>query len=375
MSETADGYRLLARLRALERQLRRRRNDWGAFREEPCRATLTEVRDRTRRFSEALEALVITVEEADPPARSAGWESDSDGATRARPAPRDVVAASRDLDARVWEAAQRWKGVREGNGGADLDRLVSVLRGSVDRLGTLIVALGGDLPRRRPSRSLPAVDSTKPEVAIEETAAVLEGMLWRLQADWQQVRRAPSVDRLRVLMESFQETANAAAGLRDLRGRTGQSRFQHALRVGRQLTDGVRFLPYRDPFTGIYNREGFDALAEAELKRCRRYGRGFGLLVLEISPPDLDGLQRAVATARAELREYDLIARYVDDLVFIGVPEGGGGATRRVASRVLKALRAGDMGSWFRQLSYATLPEDGSTLSGLIHSARERLQP
>ena len=84
---------------------------------------------------------------------------------------------------------------------------------------------------------------------------------------------------------------------------------------------------------------------------------------------------RAVATARAELREYDLIARYVDDLVFIGVPEGGGGATRRVASRVLKALRAGDMGPWFRQLSYAILPEDGSTLSGLIRTARERLQP
>jgi len=145
--------------------------------------------------------------------------------------------------------------------------------------------------------------------------------------------------------------------------------------VGRHLTDGVRFLPYRDPFTGVYNREGFDALAEAELKRCRRYDRGFGLLVLEISPPDLAGLQRAVATARAELREYDLIARYVDDLVFIGVPEGGGGATRRVASRVLKALRAGGMGTWFRQLSYAILPDDGSTLSGLIHTARERLQP
>jgi GGDEF domain-containing protein len=375
MSETADGYRLLARLRALERQLRRLRDDWGAFREEPCRETLTEVRDRTRRFSEALEALVITVEEADPPARSADWESENAGATRARPAPRDVVAASRDLDARVWEAAQRWKGVVEGNGGADLDRLVSVLRGSVDRLGTLIVALGGDRPRRRPSRALPAVDSTNAEDLIEGTAAELEGMLWRLQADWQQVRRAPTVDRLRVLMESFQETAISSAGLRDLRGRTGQSRFQHAVRVGRHLTDGVRFLPYRDPFTGIYNREGFDALAEAELKRCRRYGRGFGLLVLEITPPDLAGLRRAVATARADLREYDLIARYADDLIFIGVPEGGGGATRRVASRVLKALRAGDMGPWFRQLSYAILPEDGSTLSGLIRTARDRFQP
>ena len=375
MSETADGYRLLARLRGFERQLRRLRKDWRSFREDPGREALDEVRVRTQSFSAALEALAISVEQLDSSTRSADSGSDDSDTSRGRPEPRDVVAASRDLDARVWEAAQRWKGVLDGNGGADLDRLVSLLKGSVDRLGTLIIALGGTRAGRRPPQALPALDSANPEVSIEGTAAELEGMLWRLQADWQQVRRAPTVDRLRVLMESFQQTASTAAGLRELRGRTGQSRFQHAIRVGRQLSDGVRFLPYRDPFTGIYNREGFDALAEAELKRCRRYGRGFGLLVLEISPPDLGGLQRAVATARAELREYDLIARYVDDLILIGVPEGGGGATRRVASRVLKALRAGGMGTWFRQLSYAILPEDGSTLSGLIQTARERLQP
>ena len=374
MSESADGYRLLAQLRGLERQLRRLRKDWRSFREEPCPETLAEIRSRTQRFAEALEALALSVEHVDGSTRSADWPSDDD-TPRARPAPRDVVTASRDLDAGLWEAAQRWKGVLDGNGGADLDRLVSVLRGSVDRLGTLIIALGANRPSRRPPEALPALDSANPEVAIEGAAAELEGMLWRLQADWQQVRRAPTVDRLRVLMESFQHAASTAAGLRELRGRTGQSRFQHALRVGRQLTGGVRFLPYRDPFTGIYNREGFDALAGAELKRCRRYGRGFGLLVFEISPPDLVGLQRAVATARAELREYDLIARYVDDLILIGVPEGGGGATRRVASRVLKALRAGGMGSWFRKLSYSILPEDGSTLSGLIYTAREGLQP
>jgi len=375
MSETTDGYGLLARLRGLERQLRRLRKDWRSFREEPCPETLAEIRLRTQRFAEALEALALSVEHVDASTRSSDWRSDARDTGRARPAPRDVVTASRDLDARVWESAQRWKGVLDGNGGADLDRLVSVLKGSVDRLGTLIIALGGARPSWRPPAAVPSLDSANPEVSIEGAAAKLEGMLWRLQADWQQVRRAPTVDRLRVLMESFQQAASTAAGLRELRGRTGQSRFQHALRVGRQLSDGVRFLPYRDPFTGIYNREGFDALAEAELKRCRRYGRGFGLLVLEISPPDLVGLQRAVATARAELREYDLIARYVDDLVFIGVPEGGGGATRRVASRVLKALRAGGMGPWFRQLSYAILPDDGSTLGMLIHTARERLQP
>ncbi|MCK5483523.1 MAG: hypothetical protein KAJ13_07450 [Gemmatimonadetes bacterium] len=375
MSETGDGYRLLARLRGLERQLLRLRGEWRSFRDEPCPETLSDIRLRSRRFSEALDALALSVEHGEASNRTSEWEAGETEGARGRPAPRDVISASRDLDARIWEAARRWKGVLDGNGGADLDRLVSVLKRSGDRLGTLIIALGGTRSTWQPPRELSEIDSGSPGVSIEGAAAELEGMLWRLQADWQQLRRAPNVDRLRLLMESFQKAAETAANLRGLRGRVGQSRFQQALRVGRQLTDGVRFLPYRDPFTGIYNREGFDALAEAELKRCRRYGRGFGLLVMEISPPDLAGLQRAVATARAELREYDLIARYVDDLILIGVPEGGGGATRRVASRVLRALRAGDMGAWFRRLSYATLPEDGSTLSGLIHTARDRLQP
>ena len=375
MSETGEGYRLLARLRGLERQLLRLRGEWRSFRDEPCPETLSDIRLRSRRFSEALDALALSVEHGEASNRTSEWEAGETEGARGRPAPRDVISASRDLDARIWEAARRWKGVLDGNGGADLDRLVSVLKRSGDRLGTLIIALGGTRSTWQPRGDLSEVDSGNPGVSIEGAAAELEGMLWRLQADWQQLRRAPNVDRLRLLMESFQKAAETAANLRGLRGRVGQSRFQQALRVGRQLTDGVRFLPYRDPFTGIYNREGFDALAEAELKRCRRYGRGFGLLVLEVSPPDLAGLQRAVATARAELREYDLIARYVDDLILIGVPEGGGGATRRVASRVLRALRAGDMGAWFRRLSYATLPEDGSTLSGLIHTARDRLQP
>jgi len=375
MSETGDGYRLLARLRGLERQLLRLRGEWRSFRDEPCPETLSDIRLRSRRFSEALDALALSMEHGEASNRTSEWEAGETEGARGRPAPRDVISASRDLDARIWEAARRWKGVLDGNGGADLDRLVSVLKRSGDRLGTLIIALGGTRSTWQPPGDLSEIDSGNPGVSIEGAAAELEGMLWRLQADWQQLRRAPNVGRLRLLMESSQKAAETAANLRGLRGRVGQSRFQQALRVGRQLTDGVRFLPYRDPFTGIYNREGFDALAEAELKRCRRYGRGFGLLVLEISPPDLAGLQRAVATARAELREYDLIARYVDDLILIGVPEGGGGATRRVASRVLRALRAGDMGAWFRRLSYATLPEDGSTLSGLIHTARDRLQP
>jgi GGDEF domain-containing protein len=374
MSQTADGYQLLARLRGLERQLRRLRNEWRSFRDQPSRETLSEVRRRTRRFSEALEQLGLSVDQPGAPVLAGASVSDSGDVPRDRPTPRDVVAASRDLDAKVWEATRRWKSVLDGEGSGDLGGLVTVLETSAERSATLIVALGGSVSPSLTGASSRDVGLDSPEVAIEGFASELAGMLWRLQADWHQVRRSPNPDRLRLLHESFHVAARTAAGLRDLRGRVGDSRFRRLLRVGRQLTDGVHFLPYRDSFTGAYNREGFNALAEAELKRCRRYGRRFGLLVLEISPPHLAGLRRAVATARAELREYDLIARYVDDLILIGVPEGGPGPTRRVASRVLKALRAEDMGPWFRRLAYATLPEDGSTLGGLIEEARARLQ-
>ena len=374
MSEGGDGYTLLAQWRGLERQLRRLRREWSSLRDDPTPQALAEVLHQSRRFSEALEDLASGIRSPRAPLQPVVESEGAPGVERGRPAPRDVISASRDLDARIWEASRRWKGVVDGEAPEDLDCLISVLRGSADRSATLVVALGGALhaPPARPD--LYASTEVRPEVYISGLASDFEGMLWRLQADWQQARRAPNADRLRVLLESFQMAANAATRLRELREQVGEVRFRRALRIGRQLTEGVHFLPYRDPFTGVYNREGFDSLAAAELKRCRRYGRSFGLLLIEISPPHLNGLRQAVATARAELREYDLIARYVDDTIVIGVPEGGPGPTRRVASRVLRSLRAGDMGGWFRQLSYATLPEDGSTLGGLIDTARSRLQ-
>jgi GGDEF domain-containing protein len=374
MSEIRDGFKLLARLRGLERQLRHLRDDWRSFCDQPSPQALSDVRLRSRRFSEALEQLCISLEQPGESAALEVTEGGSAKVSRDRPAPRDVVTASRDLDAKIWEAARRWKSVLDSEEAENLESLVSVLESSADRSATLIVALGGSVASRPTGDATPDIERGNPEVTIEGLASELEGMLWRLQVDWNQVRRAPSADRVRLLHESFRVAAETAAGLRELRGTVGESRFRRSLRVGRQLTDGVHFLPYRDPFTGVYNREGFDELAEGELKRCRRYGRRFGLLILEVLPPDLAGLQRVVATARAELREYDLIARYVDDLILIGVPEGGPGATRRVASRVLKALRAENMGPWFRRLAYATLPEDGSTLGGLIEEARARLQ-
>ncbi len=368
MIRAGDGYELLAGLRGLQRQLRLLRADWRSFRDLPSAEALEDIRHRSRQVSAALDDLASRLGASDEAVRFADPLSRLDTGRRQRPAPREVVAASRDLDSWISQAARQWKGVVDGDGDHDLSALVSVLESSAHRAGTLISALGGSVDAHSESLHTRDAPSGAHGDRMQAWSAELGAMLWRLEADWQHVRRAPSPERIRVLRAGFQRAADTASRLRDERQRAGETDFRRALRVGHYLRAGVPFLPYRDPFTGAYNREGFDALAGAELKRCRRYGRRFGLLILEVSPPDLDGLQRVVATARAELREYDLIARYTEDLIVIGIPEGGPGPTRRVASRVLKAMRNTGMGSWFVRLAYATLPEDGSTLGGLIDS-------
>ena len=97
MSHTADGFELLARLRGLERRLRRLRKEWQSFRNQPSRETLSDVRRSAHRLSEALEQLGLSVEQTGVSALAGATLSDSGDVPRDRPAPRDVVAASRDL--------------------------------------------------------------------------------------------------------------------------------------------------------------------------------------------------------------------------------------------------------------------------------------
>ncbi|MBT8479789.1 MAG: hypothetical protein KJO06_12785, partial [Gemmatimonadetes bacterium] len=82
MSETADGYRLLARLRGLERQLRRLRDDWRSFRDDPSPETLSDIRLRTRRFSEALEVLAADADPRQPSDPATKWETADDSPPR-----------------------------------------------------------------------------------------------------------------------------------------------------------------------------------------------------------------------------------------------------------------------------------------------------
>ena len=83
-------------------------------------------------------------------------------------------------------------------------------------------------------------------------------------------------------------------------------------------------------------------------------------------------LRAMLATLQSLLRGYDLLSRYADRLVVVGLPETDAAETRRIAARLLRALETSNQES-VRRLSYALMPDDGATLSALIERAEGRL--
>lgn len=377
MSETSDAYVLLSRLREMERELGRLRREWKTFRDGPTAASLADVARRVERLSTSLGRLAASADslpsDRSPEARGrSGTDPAPDGL---HPDPRSVVAASRQIDSTLQEVARRWQALATSDLEKELARVQSLLLLGADRCSTLIMALGG-VVERSADRARRSVHTANPagRKHVDDLIAEIEGRLWDLRSAWHRMRQRPTAGRLRILMDSFEDAAATVAELRSVQGLSGAAETRRALRIQRHIPGGVPFLPYRDPVTGAYNREGFDTLAGAELNRCRRYGRPFGVLVMRLSPPDLAGLRSATETIRSELREYDLVARHADDRIVVGLPESAAGATRRVASRLIRALRENRMHGWFQQLAYATVPEDGATLGGLLDAAFDRLR-
>ena len=290
-----------------------------------------------------------------------------------KPSASEIVRASRALDALVTGLSGRWKEFQRRYAPEQLDGVEASLQEALARAEVLLAAVTSA------AMDDPEGDSThetaRPVAAdgeLEARRKALDALLWRISSDWQYLRRHPTPDRIGVLRDQIGEALAHAKGL----GYT----LVAALAAGTarpveppSAVDAVRFYPYRDGFTGTYNREGFDAVAGAELKRCRRYGRSFGLVLLEAAPTELEGLRRRVSVISGELRGYDILARYVDRIIVIGLPEAGAGETRRVAARVMRALQANVGFAEADRLALAVMPDDEETLSGLVATARDRL--
>lgn len=143
--------------------------------------------------------------------------------------------------------------------------------------------------------------------------------------------------------------------------------------TGTQDGPARRYPPFRDQDTGLHSREGFDAVASGELKRCRRYERTFSLLLLQLPERDVAGLRRAAGVIRRSLRESDLAGRHVDRTLAVALTETGLDETRGVARRLVSGLERAGAWSEEARLGIAGHPVDGETLLALFDTARGQL--
>jgi diguanylate cyclase (GGDEF)-like protein len=143
----------------------------------------------------------------------------------------------------------------------------------------------------------------------------------------------------------------------------------------------VQELVITDPLTGLANYRRLLETLEAEIARCERTKRSFGVVLL-----DLDGLKtindthghlvgtralcRVANTLRVHCREVDTAARYGGDEFVLILPETDSNAVRRVVQRVREAL-SDDREEPRISVSAGTaiFPEDGGTITELLGAA------
>lgn len=260
----------------------------------------------------------------------------------------------------------------------------------------------------RPTESSPVkpgkpIDTERILLSLGERHGVLDGLLRLVERDWRRFRERPdaaSLARLGRGIEALHDhlratrllVAEASGGLAPPEAAAGATAIPaespgHAAPPSPDRESGTkvpetpalrdggtpRYPPFRDQETGLHSREGFDAVASGELKRCRRYERTFSLLLLQLTERDPDGLRRAAGVVRRSLRESDLAGRHVDRTLAVALPETSLDNTRRVARRLVSGLER--VGAWSEEarVGIAGHPIDGETLLALFDTAQGQL--
>lgn len=147
----------------------------------------------------------------------------------------------------------------------------------------------------------------------------------------------------------------------------------------------------RDALTGLYNHCEFNQRLTVEFDRCKRYGRMFSMLML-----DIDGfgavndnysyiagnrILRGVADIiRTTTRSPDLVARYGGEKFAVILPETGRSGACAAAQRILAAISGYTFGVEHCQaltvtvsIGLAGFPEDANSGEGLIVAADHAL--
>jgi GGDEF domain-containing protein len=392
---TADrqhgSFELLAEYRRLERRFARLREAWRGFRDDLSAERLAEIWEALAATTGAVQTLADRLGHPASTAmlrRRGESQAPAPAASRELPPARAVIEASRGLDRLLWRVNAEWKALQSRPDRERLLALIGQLASARESATTLRLALKSPAAGGRDSwkpHAGPApgwvgyrpyeqrVPSAEDETLSHRRQAI-DAALLRIGSDWEHLRREPAADRAGILEGELEAATVRVADLEQVAEGWRGGDFVDAFRSAAELSQAVHFVPYRDGFTGAYNRQGFDTLAGAELKRCRRYGRPFGLLLLDVRTVELPRLRSEVSLIRGQLREYDLLGRYVDRTLVAGLPESGPGQTRRVATRILNSLRTAGMAGDISRLAYATLPHDARSLAALFQVAHDRLE-
>ena len=163
----------------------------------------------------------------------------------------------------------------------------------------------------------------------------------------------------------------------------------------RELEDHLRRQAASDPLTGLANYRCLVDVLDSEIKRSKRTGREFALLLFDVDGLKLindrhghmvgsQALCRLADVLSSCCRDIDTSARFGGDEFALVLPETNGKAANGVALRICESLANDDKGPKLSvSVGVAVYPENGETIekllceadSGLYVRKQQRMSP
>jgi diguanylate cyclase (GGDEF)-like protein len=158
------------------------------------------------------------------------------------------------------------------------------------------------------------------------------------------------------------------------------------------LNSQLKEIAIRDGLTGLFNHRHFRETLELEVLRCRRHGREFSLIFMDVdhfkrfndTHGHLEGdkvLKTLARLIRDRCRATTMAARYGGEEFVLLLPETGKSGARSLAEGLRRAVESHDFegresqpdGRVTLSLGVATFPQDGNDSVTLISSADRAL--
>jgi len=149
----------------------------------------------------------------------------------------------------------------------------------------------------------------------------------------------------------------------------------------RELEDHLRRQAASDPLTGLANYRHLVDVLDSEIKRSKRTGREFALLLFDVDGLKLindrhghmvgsQALCRLADVLSSCCRDIDTSARFGGDEFALVLPETGGKAANGVARRICESLANDEKGPKLSvSVGVAVYPQNGETIERLLCEA------